>query len=77
MMHRKCSIIGDTFYKAKNYSIPENIADQIRNFPRQALHAYFLEFLHPRSGKPMSFESDLPDDMKNLEKTLDGPTHWR
>lgn len=32
--------------------------------PRQALHAKTLGFLHPRTGKPMYFEMEMPDDMK-------------
>ena len=71
MTHHKCSLIGDALYKAKNYHIPEKIMWQIRNFPRQALHAHFLEFLHPRSEKPIRFENDLSNDMKNLEKILE------
>ncbi|MDR0968772.1 MAG: RluA family pseudouridine synthase [Holosporaceae bacterium] len=70
MSNKKCSLIGDSLYKAKNYSIPKEIADYIKGFPRQALHAYFLEFVHPRSQELMSFKSDLPDDMKELEKVL-------
>jgi 23S rRNA pseudouridine1911/1915/1917 synthase len=34
--------------------------------PRQALHAKYLEIEHPASKKIMKFESDLPEDMKNL-----------
>jgi len=34
--------------------------------PRQALHAKTLGFVHPRTGKFMSFESELPDDMQQL-----------
>ncbi len=34
-----------------------------RRTPRQFLHACRLEFLHPVSGEPMVFESDLPDDL--------------
>ncbi len=30
---------------------------------RQALHAYRLEFRHPVSGQPVSFEAPLPEDM--------------
>ena len=33
---------------------------------RQALHARFLEIEHPATKKTMKFESDLPEDMKNL-----------
>ncbi len=34
--------------------------------PRQALHAKTLGFVHPRTKKHMSFDSELPDDMKAL-----------
>lgn len=70
MSHLGHSLIGDSLYRAKNYSIPKEIAHYVNNFPRQALHAYFLEFSHPRSGKPMHFEADLPSDMQELELVL-------
>jgi 23S rRNA pseudouridine1911/1915/1917 synthase len=70
MLHRKCSLIGDPLYKAKNYFVPKEISDFVNNFSRQALHAYFLEFLHPRSQKEMRFTSDLPEDMQLLEKVM-------
>lgn len=34
--------------------------------PRQALHAKTLGFVHPRTGEAMHFDSELPDDMKEL-----------
>jgi 23S rRNA pseudouridine1911/1915/1917 synthase len=70
LSQRKCSLLGDTLYKAKNYAIPKEIADFVNNFPRQALHAYFLEFSHPRSEKMLVFESNFPADMLLLEKTV-------
>src|SRR5262245_6216954 len=36
------------------------------SFPRQALHAAELEFLHPRTGKPKKWKAQLPADMKKL-----------
>lgn len=39
--------------------------------PRQALHARTLGFRHPVTGKEMYFETDLPDDMKELLKRWD------
>ena len=33
--------------------------------PRQALHAYHIEFTHPATGKYMVFEADLPEDIRN------------
>lgn len=35
-------------------------------FPRQALHAWRLGFVHPITGQPMQFEAPLPDDMDEL-----------
>ena len=32
--------------------------------PRQALHAFHIEFTHPATGEYMTFETDLPDDIK-------------
>ncbi len=37
-----------------------------RLLPRQALHAWKLAFVHPRSGKPARFESPLPQDLRAL-----------
>lgn len=34
--------------------------------PRQALHARSIGFEHPTTGEKMYFNSDLPDDMRNL-----------
>lgn len=34
--------------------------------PRQALHAKTLGFIHPLTGKPLFFTSELPDDMQQL-----------
>ncbi|KGM97928.1 pseudouridylate synthase [Clostridium novyi A str. 4552] len=33
---------------------------------RQALHAYKLQIPHPKDGRILKLQSDLPDDMKNL-----------
>lgn len=70
MSSRGSSLIGDKVYKVKNYSLPKEFAKEINEFPRQALHAYFLEFIHPYTDKVMHFECDMPDDMKNLENLL-------
>jgi 23S rRNA pseudouridine1911/1915/1917 synthase len=34
--------------------------------PRQALHAKTLGFTHPGTGKEVFFETELPDDMKQV-----------
>ncbi|HUP96825.1 MAG TPA: RluA family pseudouridine synthase [Usitatibacter sp.] len=39
-------------------------------FGRQALHAWKLAFVHPRSGKPVAFESAPPEDFRALLESL-------
>ena len=41
-------------------------------FPRQALHAASLGFLHPVTGEAMEFASKLPEDMAGLLEALRG-----
>lgn len=55
---------GTTFNKYKQF-----IENCFSLLSRQALHAKTLAFHHPKTGKRMSFESELPADMKAvLEK---------
>ena len=39
-------------------------------FPRQALHAFRLEFTHPLTGKPLKFEAPVPKDFASLVARL-------
>ena len=45
------------------------VAEAVQAFPRQALHAAHLGFVHPVTGVAMGFDSPLPPDMQAL---LDG-----
>ena len=38
----------------------------LKNFKRQALHAYHIGFTHPFTKKYLEFESEFPQDLKNL-----------
>ena len=49
---------GTTFTKYKQF-----VDNCFKLLPRQALHAQTLGFVHPISGKSMSFEAALPNDM--------------
>jgi 23S rRNA pseudouridine1911/1915/1917 synthase len=49
---------GTVFTKYKQF-----VENAFKILPRQALHAKTLGFLHPESGKPMQFNSELPEDM--------------
>ena len=44
----------------------------LRDFPRQALHAAVLGFVHPVSGAALRFEAPLPEDMAALIAALEG-----
>ena len=52
---------GTTFTKYKQF-----VRNCFKILPRQALHAKSLSFDHPVTGKRMSFNSDLPDDMTQV-----------
>ncbi len=53
-------IIGDELYGYVN--------EELIN--RQALHAYKLDFEQPRTKEKLSFEAELPKDIKNLIEKL-------
>lgn len=63
-------LLGDGEYgsgfKSKSKKLDLKIRSIVENFNRQALHAYFLQFLHPKTGELMSFEQELPHDMANI-----------
>jgi 23S rRNA pseudouridine1911/1915/1917 synthase len=58
---------GDKILKGTTFSkYQQFIKNCFKILPRQALHAKSLEFDHPVTGKRLSFDSDLPDDMKQV-----------
>jgi len=57
-------LVGDPVYGGGTSRVPGGPA-----FHRQALHARRLGLLHPASGKPMLWKSNLPDDMDELVQT--------
>lgn len=70
MAHVGHPLIGDVEYgmsfKTKANTLPEPLASVVRAFPRQALHAFFLAFEHPTTGKLEEFSTELPADMAEL-----------
>mgnify|MGYP001426337822 FL=1 len=74
MNNEKHPIIGDPLYGKNTFikkGINASLREFIKNFKRQALHAYNLEFTHPISKKIISLKAELPDDMNNLIKILE------
>ncbi|HEU0117115.1 MAG TPA: RluA family pseudouridine synthase [Alphaproteobacteria bacterium] len=70
LAHIKHPVVGDPVYGGRRVPLKGSDAEILKSFPRQALHAAELEFLHPRSEKHMSFRSKLPKDMAALLKAL-------
>lgn len=64
-------LFGDSTYgwrlKLPSKMAPE-LAEELRQFKRQALHAKKLELTHPKTEKRMIFECDYPEDFENLIK---------
>lgn len=69
MAHARYPLIGDPLYGGRP-KLPPGAADALkeilREFPRQALHARKLSFIHPRTGDTLSFRAALPDDLLML-----------
>jgi len=70
MAHIGHPVIGDPDYgrgfRTKANRLAEPLRSAVSGFPRQALHARLLEFSHPRTHLPMTFEAPLPRDMGEL-----------
>ncbi|WP_404464074.1 23S rRNA pseudouridine(1911/1915/1917) synthase RluD [Vreelandella aquamarina] len=69
MAHARYPLIGDPLYSGRA-KLPPGAAgplkEILREFPRQALHARKLSFVHPVSGETLTFQVDLPDDLLML-----------
>ena len=69
-------LLGDPLYGAarKNAILLKTLDDDqkqiVQQFQRQALHAYELGFIHPKTGEPIKVQAPLPDDMQQLLEHL-------
>ncbi|GGX55100.1 23S rRNA pseudouridine(1911/1915/1917) synthase RluD [Saccharospirillum salsuginis] len=74
MAHIGYPLVGDQLYAGRN-RLPKDVnrpvAEALREFKRQALHAAYLELVHPATGEPMGWQSDMPDDMIDLLAMLE------
>ncbi len=70
------ALIGDPVYGGKRKlaktALSEAAIAAIGAFPRQALHAASLGFVHPVTGENLHFEADLPTDLAGLVDVLSG-----
>lgn len=67
-------VVGDPLYlrriPAAARTLPEPLRRRLLDFPRQALHAARLGFVHPRTGETLTFTSPPPPDMATLLDAL-------
>lgn len=68
------SILGDPVYgRYRNFGtkIPRELEGLLKNYNGQALHAKRLGFLHPHLDEWMEFESEIPEDMRQVLNALE------
>ena len=74
MAHVNHPLVGDPLYglRRKRYikGADEEFNRKVTGFPRQALHAAKLMFIHPSTVLEVSFESPIPDDQNELYALL-------
>ncbi len=76
LAHVGHGLIGDPVYGGRRRlparALPPGAAEAAAAFPRQALHAATLGFVHPVTGERMAFASPLPADIARLAAALRG-----
>ena len=76
MSHAGHALVGAPTYggrrKLARGAVSEDADTAVREFPRQALHAQVLGFIHPVSGEKLRFEAEIPQDMTDLIALLQG-----
>lgn len=73
LSHITYPIVGDRIYGGRRQlrsGLTEAQRQAISNFPRQALHAYTLGFVHPTTGEDIEVTTPLPEDMLQLIAVL-------
>ena len=67
------ALVGDTTYGCRRI-VPRGASTEtvamLQQYPRQALHAFKLDFRHPLSDQALHFVSPIPADMQGLMDTL-------
>ncbi len=75
MQHMGHPLLGDPLYGLPQQEqrallnrggYDEDVKEAVLSFPRQALHASQIAFIHPVTGEEMGFECDLPEDLAQL-----------
>jgi 23S rRNA pseudouridine1911/1915/1917 synthase len=64
-------IVGDPVYGEPRWSriADAKLSEALQTFPRQALHAWKLAFVHPVTLERTIVEAPVPEDMRGLIRT--------
>ena len=74
LKYKGASLLGDKQYGKKNIKfkkINNEFYKKLNQLSGQTLHAKTLEFSHPKNNKWLSFNSDLPNEFKNILNLLE------
>ena len=63
-------VVGDADYGGARRRLPPELR-AVQRLDRPFLHASRLVFRHPRDGRTMALDSDLPDDLREVAKALE------
>ncbi|MCX7968091.1 MAG: RluA family pseudouridine synthase [Armatimonadetes bacterium] len=73
LQHLGLPVVGDETYDGRAKAVKvarqlkrSDLLQTIQSLNGQALHAWKLTFVHPRTEEPKTFEAPLPDDMRQL-----------
>jgi 23S rRNA pseudouridine1911/1915/1917 synthase len=74
LKYKGTSLLGDKQYGKKNLKfkkINNEFFVKLNKLSGQALHAKTLGFIHPKTKKMMTFNSELPDEFKKILTLLE------
>ena len=68
LMTQGWPIVGDPVYGSPRWKEIDDhlLAEALQSFPRQALHAWRVAFVHPVTGRRLLVESPVPEDLADL-----------
>lgn len=75
MREAKHPLAGDAVYGDVRHPCSDAVKETLLQLNRQALHAYRLAFVHPRTGILRRFQAALPEDMRTVLAVLQDEYH--
>lgn len=69
LSHSKHSIVGDQTYGnnlRKIQGCPEHLQNALKQMKHQALHSFYISFIHPTSEERIEFFQEIPENFNQL-----------